>query len=37
MEDLSYDITKGNKEWAMKLEANGLRLDMLTKLKYDDD
>jgi hypothetical protein len=37
MEDLSYDRTKGNKEWATKLEAKGLRLDMLTKLKYDDD
>jgi len=37
MEDLSYDRTKGNKEWATKLEAKGLQLDMLTKLKYDDD
>jgi hypothetical protein len=37
MEDLSYDRAKGNKEWATKLEAKGLRLDMLTKLKYDDD
>jgi hypothetical protein len=37
MEDLSYDRMKGNKEWAMKLEAKGLRLDMLTKLNYDDD
>jgi hypothetical protein len=37
MEGLSYDRTKGNKEWATKLEAKGLRLDMLTKLKYDDD
>jgi hypothetical protein len=37
MEDLSYDRTKGNKEWTMKLEAKGLRLDMLMKLKYDDD
>jgi hypothetical protein len=37
MEDFSYDRTKGNKEWATKLEAKGLRLNMLTKLKYDDD
>jgi hypothetical protein len=37
MEDFSYDRTKGNKEWATKLEAKGLQLDMLTKLKYDDD
>jgi hypothetical protein len=37
MEDLSDDRTKGNKEWATKLEAKGLRLHMLTKLKYDDD
>jgi hypothetical protein len=37
MEDLSYDKTKGNKEWATKLKGKGLRLDMLTKLKYDDD
>jgi hypothetical protein len=37
MEDFSYDRMKGNKEWATKLEAKGLRLDMLTKLKYDDD
>jgi hypothetical protein len=37
MEDFSYDRMKGNKEWVTKLEAKGLRLDMLTKLKYDDD
>jgi hypothetical protein len=37
MENFSYDRTKGNKEWAMKIEAKGLRLDMLTKLKYDND
>jgi hypothetical protein len=37
MENFSYDRTKGNKEWATKLEAKGLRLDMLTKLKYDND
>jgi hypothetical protein len=37
MEDFSYDRTKINKEWATKLEAKGLRLDMLMKLKYDDD
>jgi hypothetical protein len=37
MEDFSYNRTKGNKEWATKLEAKGLRLNMLTKLKYDDD
>jgi hypothetical protein len=37
MEDLSYDRMKGNKEWTTKLGAKGLRLDMLTKLKYDDD
>jgi hypothetical protein len=37
MEDLSYDRTKGNKEGMTKLEAKGLRLDMLMKLKYDDD
>jgi hypothetical protein len=37
MKDLSYDKMKGNKEWATKLEAKGLRLNMLTKLKYDDD
>jgi hypothetical protein len=36
MEDFSYNRMKGNKEWATKLEAKGLRLDMLTKLKYDD-
>jgi hypothetical protein len=37
MEDFSYDRMKGNKEWVTKLEAKGLRLDMLTKFKYDDD
>ena len=37
MENFSYDRTKGNKEWVTKLEAKGLRLDMLTKLKYDND
>jgi hypothetical protein len=37
MEEFSYDRTKENKEWATKLEAKGLRLDMLTKLKYYDD
>jgi hypothetical protein len=37
MENFSYDRTKGNKEWAMKLEAKGLWLDMLTKIKYDND
>jgi hypothetical protein len=37
MEDFSYDRTKGNKERVTKLEAKGLRLDLLTKLKYDDD
>jgi hypothetical protein len=37
MENFSYDRTKRNKEWAMKLEAKGLWLDMLTKLKYDND
>jgi hypothetical protein len=37
MEDFSYDRMKENKEWATKLEAKGLRLDLLTKLKYDDD
>jgi hypothetical protein len=37
MEDLSYDRTKGNKEWETKLEDKGLQLNMLTKLKYDDD
>jgi hypothetical protein len=37
MEDFSYDTTKGNKERVTKLEAKGLRLDLLTKLKYDDD
>jgi hypothetical protein len=34
---LLYDRTKGNKEWTTKLKAKGLRLDMLMKLKYDDD
>jgi hypothetical protein len=37
MDDLSYDRMKGHKEWATKLEAKGLRLNILTKLKYDDD
>jgi hypothetical protein len=37
MENFSYDRTKENKEWATKLEAKGLRLNMLTKLKYDND
>ena len=37
MEDFSYDRTKGNEDWTTKLEAKGLRLDMLTKLNYDDD
>jgi hypothetical protein len=37
MENFSYDKMKGNKEWATKLEAKGHRLDMLTKLKYDND
>jgi hypothetical protein len=37
MEDFSYDRTKGNKEWVTKLEAKGLQLEMLTKLKYDND
>jgi hypothetical protein len=37
MEDFYYARTKGNKEWAMKLEAKGLRMDMSTKLKFDDD
>jgi hypothetical protein len=37
MENFSHGIMKGNKEWATKLEAKGLRLDMLTKLKYDND
>jgi hypothetical protein len=37
MENFSYDKTKGNKDWVKKLEAKGPRLDMLTKLKYDND
>jgi hypothetical protein len=37
MENFSHDRMKGNKGWAMKLEAKGLQLDMLTKLKYDND
>jgi hypothetical protein len=37
MENFSRDRTKGSKEWTTKLEAKGLRLDMLTKLKYDND
>jgi hypothetical protein len=37
MEDFSHDRTKGNKEYATKLEAKGLRLDLLMKLKYDDN
>jgi hypothetical protein len=36
MENFSHDRTKENKEWAMKLEAKGLRLNMLTKLGNDD-
>jgi hypothetical protein len=28
---------KGDKEWATKLEAKDLRLNILTKLKHDDD
>jgi hypothetical protein len=35
--ELIYDRTKRNKERATKPEAKGLRLDMLMKLKYDDD
>jgi hypothetical protein len=37
MENFSYNITKENKEWVTKLEAKGLWLNMLTKLKYDND
>jgi hypothetical protein len=37
MENFYHDRTKENKEWAMKLEAKGLRPNMLTKLKNDDD
>jgi hypothetical protein len=37
MENLFYNRAKENKEWATKLEAEGLRLNMLTKLKYDND
>jgi hypothetical protein len=37
MENLCHDRTKENKEWATKLEAKGLRPNMLTKLENDDD
>jgi hypothetical protein len=37
MENFYHDRTKENKECAMKLEAKGLRPNMLTKLGNDDD
>jgi hypothetical protein len=37
MENFSYNRTRENKEWATKLEAKGLQLNMLMKLKYDND
>jgi hypothetical protein len=37
MKNFSYDEMKGDKDWAMKLEAKGLRLSILMKPKHDDD
>jgi hypothetical protein len=37
MKNFSYDGIKGDKEWATKLEAKDLWLNILTKLKRDDD
>jgi hypothetical protein len=37
MKNFSYDEMKGDKDWATKLEAKGLRLSILTKSKHDDD
>jgi hypothetical protein len=37
MKNFSYDGMKGDKEWATKLKAKDLRLNILTKLKHEDD
>jgi hypothetical protein len=37
MNNFSYDGRRGDKDWATNLEAKDLRLNILTKLKHDDD
>jgi hypothetical protein len=37
MKNFSYDRIKGDKEWTTKLETKDLQLNILTKLKHDDD
>jgi hypothetical protein len=36
MKNFSYDGMKGDKDWATKLEAKDLRLDIMTKPKHGD-
>jgi hypothetical protein len=37
MKNFSYDGMKGDKDWATKLEAKDLQLNILTKPKHGDD